>query len=63
MSYVPPTRSVEIIHDPKDPHRPWVAIDHRTRALVLRLAHRDQLLEICVRFGWRIVSGKALGTR
>jgi hypothetical protein len=48
MSYVPITRSVEIIHDPMDPHRPWVAVDHRTRAPVLRLAHRDQLLEICV---------------
>jgi hypothetical protein len=63
MSYVPITRSVEIIHDLKDPRRPWVAIDHRTRRPVLRLAHRDQLLQICVRFGWRIVSGKALGAR
>jgi hypothetical protein len=26
-------------------------------------ARRDQLMEICVRFGWRIVSGKALGAR
>jgi hypothetical protein len=53
-SYVPITRTVEIIYDPGDSRRPWVAVDHRTRAPVLRLAHRDQLLEICVRFGWRI---------
>ena len=63
MSYVPITRSVEIIHDPKGPHRPWVAVDHRTRAPVLRLAHRDQLLEICVRFAWRIVAAKATWPR
>ena len=54
MPYVPFTRIVEIIYDSNDPRRPWVAVDYRTRAPVLRLAHRDQLLEICVRFGWRI---------
>jgi hypothetical protein len=54
MSHVPNSRSIEIIHDLKDPYRPWVAVDYRTRVPVLRLAHRDQLLEICLRFGWRV---------
>jgi hypothetical protein len=63
MSYVPFVRTVEIIHDPRDLRRPWVAVDHRTRAPVLRLAHRDQLLEICVRFGWRIVAAKVPWTQ
>jgi hypothetical protein len=54
MPYVPFTRIVEIIYDSNDPRRPWVAVDYRTRAPVLRLADRDQLLEICARFDWRI---------
>ena len=41
MPYVPLTRTVEISHDPKDPRRPWIAVDHRTRAPVIRLADRD----------------------
>ena len=63
MPYVPLTRTVEIIHDPKDPRRPWVAVDHRTHAPVIRLADRDQLSTICVRFGWRIVAAKVRWTR
>ena len=60
MSYVPSKlmRTVEIIHDPEDP-RPWVAIDRRTREPVLRLSNRDQLEQICLRFGWRIAAAKA----
>jgi hypothetical protein len=60
MSYVPARllRTVEIVHDPKDP-RPWVAIDRRTREPVLRLFNRDQLEQICLRFGWRITAAKA----
>jgi hypothetical protein len=59
MSYVPPKfmRTVAIIHDPKD-QRPWVAVDHRTREPVLRLGDRDQLEQICMRFGWRIAATK-----
>jgi hypothetical protein len=55
MSYLPVTRTVDITRDPRDPWRPWVAVEHRTRVPVLRLAH-DQLVEICARFGWRIVT-------
>jgi hypothetical protein len=51
-------RTVEIVHDPKDP-RPWVAVDRRTREPVLRLFNRDQLEQICLRFGWRIAAAKA----
>jgi len=63
MSYVSVTRAVEVIHDLKDPRRPWVAVDHRSREPVLRLADRDQLLQICMRFGWRIVVAKVPRTR
>jgi hypothetical protein len=60
MSYVPSKlmRTVEIVHDPKDP-RPWVSIDRRTRQPVLRFFNRDQLEQICLRFGWRIATAKA----
>jgi len=60
MSYVPSKlmRTVEIIHDPQDP-RPWAAIDRRTREPLLRLFNRDQLEQICLRCGWRIVAAKA----
>jgi hypothetical protein len=51
-------RTVEIVHEPKDA-RPWVAIDCRTREPVLRFFNRDQLEQVCLRFGWRIVAVKA----
>jgi hypothetical protein len=38
----------------------WIGL--RTRKPVLRLTHRDQLLEICVRFGWR-TAGMSLRPR
>jgi hypothetical protein len=49
--------SVEIVHDPKDA-RPWVAIDCRTREPLLRFFNRDRLKQVCLRFGWRIVTVK-----
>jgi hypothetical protein len=52
------SRTVEIVRDPNDP-RPWVAIDRRTGEPVLRLFNRDQLEQVCLRFGWRIVASKA----
>jgi hypothetical protein len=60
MLYVPSklSRTVEIVHDPNDP-RPWVAVDCRTREPVLRFFNRDQLEQVCLRFGWRIVAAKA----
>jgi hypothetical protein len=46
--------SVEIVHDA----RPWVAIDCRTREPLLRFFNRDRLEQVCLRFGWRIVTVK-----
>jgi hypothetical protein len=43
------------VHDRAN-QRPWVAVDPRSGAPLLRLRNRDQLEGVCSRLGWSIAA-------
>ena len=52
-------RRVVIVRDRKN-QRPWVAVDCDSGSLMLRLANRDQLEDVCSRLGWQIAGTQAV---